>query len=211
MAALELNVRKLFATPVVLTHLDGAAALNEALLAHFLPMAGVHAGRRHSNIGGWQSDDNFQTLDLPAARDLCLAVSKVVREATAVSTPSGLVEADFEWRVNAWVNINPPGTSNALHGHPGAFWSAVYYVDDGGAGLDDGGDLVLQDPRGVLPVMHDPLLRFRVEGCLTAGYAESIRPEPGLLVLFPSWLLHAVDPFRGDRPRVSVAFNFGAP
>jgi hypothetical protein len=29
--------------------------------------------------------------------------------------------------------------------------------------------------------------------------------------VFPSWLLHAVDPFHGPRPRVSVAFNFGTP
>jgi hypothetical protein len=28
-------------------------------------------------------------------------------------------------------------------------------------------------------------------------------------VLFPSWLLHAVRPYRGDRERISVAFNFG--
>jgi hypothetical protein len=28
-------------------------------------------------------------------------------------------------------------------------------------------------------------------------------------VLFPSWLLHAVRPYRGARERISVAFNFG--
>ena len=92
-----------------------------------------------------------------------------------------------------------------------AFWSAVYYVDDGGAGPDDGGELFFHDPRGLMPAMHDPLLKFRIEGCVTAGYTESLRPEPGLLVVFPSWLLHGVDPFHGVRPRVSVAFNFGAP
>jgi uncharacterized protein (TIGR02466 family) len=211
MAAQELNIRKLFATPILLTHLDDAPVLNQELLAHILPRAQKEEGRRHSNLGGWQSTDDFHTLDLPAARTLCREVKEVVNAATAVSGPQGLVEPAFEWRINAWVNVNPPGASNALHGHPGAFWSAVYYVDDGGAGPGDGGELFFQDPRGVLPAMHDPLLRFRVEGCLSAGYMESIRPVPGLLVVFPSWLLHAVDPFRGTRPRVSVAFNFGTP
>lgn len=207
----EPQVRKLFATPIVLARLEEAEAVNAALLAHFLPLASEGAGRRHSNLGGWQSNDDFHTLDLPAAQTLYREVTRVVNSATAISTPNGLIEAAFDWRVNAWVNVNPPGASNALHGHPGAYWSAVYYVDDGGAGPDDGGELFFQDPRGVLPAMHDPLLRFRIEGCLSAGFSETIRPEPGLLVVFPSWLLHAVDPFRGPRPRVSIAFNFGTP
>lgn len=207
----EPQVRKLFATPIVIARIPDAAELNRALLAHFLPAARDQQGRRHTNIGGWQSQDDFNRLDLAAAKTLCREVTQVVNTATAIDTPNGLIEAAFDWRVNAWVNVNPPGASNALHGHPGAYWSAVYYVDDGGAGVDDGGELYFQDPRGVLPAMHDPLLRFRVEGCLSAGFTESIRPEPGMLVVFPAWLLHAVDPFRGDRPRVSIAFNFGAP
>lgn len=211
MATSAIQVRKLFSTPVLLAHVEDADAINHALLAHFLPQAAAEQGRRHSNLGGWQSSDNFHTLSLPAAQALCRAVTQVIDSATALQTPHGLAEAALDWRINAWVNINPPGSSNALHGHPGAYWSAVYYVDDGDAGPDDGGALFFQDPRGVLPAMHDPLLRFRVEGCLTAGYIESIRPTPGLLVVFPSWLLHAVDPFHGPRPRVSVAFNFGTP
>jgi uncharacterized protein (TIGR02466 family) len=211
MATTELQVRKLFSTPVLLTRLEQADAINDALLAHFLPRALEDQGRRHSNLGGWQSADNFHTLELPAAQALLSEVTQVVNSATALQTPNGLAEANLDWRVNSWVNVNPPGTSNALHGHPGAYWSAVYYVDDGDAGPDDGGELFFQDPRGVLPAMHDPLLRFRIEGCLTAGYIESIRPSPGMLVVFPSWLLHAVDPFHGPRPRVSVAFNFGTP
>ena len=40
---------------------------------------------------------------------------------------------DFSFGANMWANINPVGASNALHCHPGATWSGVYYVDDGGA------------------------------------------------------------------------------
>ena len=35
-----------------------------------------------------------------------------------------------------------------------------------------------------------------------------IRPEPGLMVLFPSYIPHMVFPHRGKRPRISIAFNF---
>ncbi len=33
------------------------------------------------------------------------------------------------------------------------------------------------------------------------------RPEPGLMILFPSHLPHGVLPHRGDRPRIPIAFN----
>ena len=33
------------------------------------------------------------------------------------------------------------------------------------------------------------------------------KPEPGLMILFPSYVPHAVLPHRGDRPRISIAFN----
>jgi hypothetical protein len=36
-----------------------------------------------------------------------------------------------------------------------------------------------------------------------------IRPRPGLLFIFPSWLLHQVLPYRGTGLRISIAFNFG--
>jgi len=52
MAAQELKIRKLFATPVLLTYIDDSAALNRELLAHFLPRAQKEMGRRHSNLGG---------------------------------------------------------------------------------------------------------------------------------------------------------------
>ncbi|WP_332879400.1 TIGR02466 family protein [Massilia sp. S19_KUP03_FR1] len=207
----EITVRKLFCTPLLISHLDGAADMNHALLAHFLAQPAQEPGRRHSNLGGWQSDDNLQTLALPAAQSLCRMVTAVVDAATAVHVPGGLIEAALAWRMNAWVNINSSGASNAVHGHAGAFWSAIYYVDDGGAGPACGGELFFYDPRGLLPAMHDPLLRFRIEGCVTAGYTEKITPEAGMLLVFPSWLLHSVDPFFGTRPRVSVAFNFGTP
>jgi hypothetical protein len=35
-----------------------------------------------------------------------------------------------------------------------------------------------------------------------------VTPEAGTMVLFPSWLIHSVTAYRGNRPRVSVAFNF---
>ena len=32
-------------------------------------------------------------------------------------------------------------------------------------------------------------------------------PRAGMMVLFPSWLQHAVRPYRGTQTRISIAFN----
>jgi hypothetical protein len=34
-----------------------------------------------------------------------------------------------------------------------------------------------------------------------------LRPEAGLVVLFPNWLEHYVEPHEGEAPRICVAFN----
>ena len=39
------------------------------------------------------------------------------------------------------------------------------------------------------------------------GQRMLIRPTPGLLVMFPSWLYHFVHPMASDTPRISIAFN----
>jgi hypothetical protein len=50
-------------------------------------------------------------------------------------------------------------------------------------------------------------LKFAGEDGQSVGAAETIRPRPGLLFLFPSWLFHQVRPYRGAGLRISIAFN----
>jgi hypothetical protein len=58
-------------------------------------------------------------------------------------------------------------------------------------------------------MMHAPALKFAGDDGQSAGSAQTIRPKPGLMVLFPSFLLHAVRPYRGQGLRISIAFNLG--
>ena len=40
-------------------------------------------------------------------------------------------------------------------------------------------------------------------------FGEKLRfdPEVGMMLVFPSWLQHFVDPFFGENERISIAFN----
>jgi len=81
---------------------------------------------------------------------------------------------------------------NEFHSHPGAYWSGVYYVDDGGTADNPslGGELEFMDPRGPLPLMNAPHLRMT--GNMTAGANERVTPKAGQLAMFPAWLMHQV-------------------
>jgi hypothetical protein len=57
----------------------------------------------------------------------------------------------------------------------------------------------LEDPRPVAAAALIPGFDF--------GYRERIEPEPGLMLIFPSWNVHMVHPFHGDGERISIAFN----
>ena len=63
-----------------------------------------------------------------------------------------------------WANVCTRGHANQFHVHPGSFWSAVYYLDDGYGGSEDpalGGELQLLDPRMPAVAMASPELAFR--------------------------------------------------
>jgi tetratricopeptide (TPR) repeat protein len=85
---------------------------------------------------------------------------------------------------------------HASHVHPRGWISSAFYVDlpDGMAGA----------------ATPDGCLAFGEPGIVTAPplHAQhTVRPEPGMLALFPSYTWHGTVPFRGDRARLTVAFD----
>ncbi len=90
---------------------------------------------------------------------------------------------------------------NDAHIHPDCDWSCVYYVDCGQP--DEGWE------RNGLFELHDPRTLAQSSKLGGYGFARSmlIDPEPGKLIMFPSWMAHSVHPFYGSGDRVSIAAN----
>ena len=202
----KVTVNGRFATPVVEVVLPDAAAYNEALREAILAREEKNPSVQHSNLGGWQSSWDLERWGGDAARRLLRSVRSL---ASRMTRDRAGKPVEVAWLTNAWANVNRTGNGNELHTHPGAFWSATYYVDDGGAGADPslGGEFQIQDPRGVAPAMLNPNLTFDYLGGGAAGASELIAPQAGLLLMFPSWLSHAVRPYCGDGTRISVSVN----
>lgn len=190
------RVQLLFATPVLVHKLDGAAELNAALGQQILAKREEDQGLKLSNRGGWQSAHDFVRWSgeagLSVINRACeLATEHVVR----------IQGAPVRWSVDAWANVSGPGAFNMPHVHGGTYWAAVYYVR---VGDGEGGELVLHDPRMPGLRMHAPGVRFKNLG---PEVKAQIKPEEGLLVLFPGWLSHSVEPWQGSGERISVAMN----
>ena len=202
----KVEVRNLFPTPVVVSLLPEAATINALIKPVILGRARNSASTQHSNLGGWQSTWDFTEWGGPAL-DRILETARGLADRLTVDRQGRAV--DIQWKVNCWANINRHGHGNEFHTHPGAFWSGCYYVEDGGAADGQhGGQFELQDPRGVAPAMYAPNLTFAGRDGIAAGAAEMLVPRAGMMVLFPSWVQHAVRPYTGPGERISIAFNF---
>ena len=203
---LNVAVRGLFATPVAAMEVPDAEARNAELRAVILAKRAQTPSVQASNAGGWHSDREIPIWGGPRIEEI-LGFGRELANRMTVDRNGKFLRP--KWQTTIWANVNGPGDANMCHYHAGAFWSGTYYVDDGGCGADEtlGGEFEMLDPRGPGPAMYAPWLKFPGEDGASVGGAETIRARAGLMLLFPSWLLHQVRPYRGVALRISIAFN----
>ena len=198
-AKAKTRVHQLFATPLIVDQLDGAAELNAVLRETIARKRAESPGLKLSNRRGWQSAHDFPAWSGDEGQAV---IQRAVELATAHSSRAD--RSPPRWTVDAWANVSDPGGFNMPHVHGGTFWAAVYYV---AIGEGEGGQLVLHDPRMPALRMHAPGVRFSGMG---AELRAEIKPAEGLLLLFPGWLSHSVEPWEGTGERISVAMNIRA-
>jgi uncharacterized protein (TIGR02466 family) len=200
------QLRTYFPTPLAVVELPNPATLNAELRETILGRERTTPSVKASNLGGWQSPWDFPSWGGRAGQALLGAAIQLGNRLTCDRQGRPV---QIQWKLNAWANVNRSGQGNEFHTHPGSYWSATYYVDDGGSAADPalGGEFEIQDPRGVAPAMYAPLLAFAIPGGQSAGASELIRPKAGTLIMFPAWLSHGVRPYRGTAARISVALN----
>jgi hypothetical protein len=101
-----------------------------------------------------------------------------------------------------WVNVLDTGGRQAMHNHANSFISGVVYLTR----THPGSQTVFMKPPGGT----DFLFKNDHQGVTPNEYCAdkwiSPAPEPGDMVLFPSYLMHAVPPNQGER-RITLSFN----
>jgi uncharacterized protein (TIGR02466 family) len=101
-----------------------------------------------------------------------------------------------------WVNVLDTGGHQAMHNHANSFISGVIYLTPTHPGSTT---VFMRSPGGT-----DFLFRNDHKGMTPSEFNAdkwiSPQPAPGDMVLFPSYLMHAVPPNQGER-RITLAFN----
>jgi len=99
---------------------------------------------------------------------------------------------------HAWASINKRGDFNEFHSHANCDLSGTFYLQS----MPSLGYLRFRDPREPV-LLKNPLLTK------SNLYTEEVKfaPIQGMMHIFPSWLLHQVDPNPVDFERISLSFN----
>lgn len=96
---------------------------------------------------------------------------------------------------DCWAHVTRTNGWHMPHTHPGSTWSGIFYVSEGD--VDCGGATGFLSP-------------FNFERKPGLDFFQSeyrVFPKPGMLIIFPSTLTHYVQPYIGNSPRITIAFN----
>ena len=186
----------------------GWASLDTFLSELALDLEGLHVFSSHplqqSVRGGSQITLQHAEMSRPLVRALFTAIKVAVLRHLAKLGPG---EDPFRSRntgafatTGAWSVRLRSGGFHADHVHPHGWLSSACYIalptaigPAGGTEPERSGWLRLGRPG--------------INTSPTLAAEHFVKPEPGLLVLFPAYMWHGVEPFESDEPRLSVAFD----
>ncbi len=110
---------------------------------------------------------------------------------------------------HCWFHITRSGGYFPPHNHAMASWSAIFCVDPGDeeiADVNQSGRVTFFDPRHGANMYLDAANRHWTSEINFDS--KRFRLKPAELVVFPSYLYHAIEPYVGERPRITIAANF---
>ena len=202
-------LRLLFATPVYEATLStdrNFENFNAELEAACRMVAeGDAAGRAWCKANGYGGYTSYASLDdLPTRASVfgqlksrLDAHAKAFAKALDFDLGGGRLQLD-----SLWVNILKPGAAHSGHVHPHSVISGTVYV----ATPKGASALKLEDPR--LPLMMAAPPR-RADAPEAARAFVYLKPEPGTVLMWESWLRHEVPANQAKAPRISISFNYG--
>ena len=210
-AEIKAAVHPLYAVPMMECHAPDAGKLNADLVELFLAMeqgGDKHRDpiRRDTQYGIFESDFFLHRRPEPQIRKLFEFVN-----ASLWSLIQGLSQfgeeqmSNIELDMHSWFHVTRKGGFQSAHNHPNASWSAIYCVDPGDSASPESGAVRFHDPRTGSDMYRDPSIEH-MQSPYRMGPWQLVH-KPGQMLIFPSYLLHEVFPYTGERPRIVMALN----
>lgn len=188
------EVISLFPTPFLRAPAALPPLLVQGLLEHF-SAAALQENNASANLSHTRM---LKPSDSPLLLDVAGLITPKLSEFGAL-----MFGEQMGWSLKEmWVNVLDQGGRQSVHNHANSFISGVVYLTP----TDESSRTVfMKSPGG-----HDFSFKNDHAGVVTGPFNAdkwiSPMPSPGDLVLFPSYLMHAVPPNAGAR-RITLAFN----
>jgi hypothetical protein len=188
------EVFDLFPTPFMRVPAALPADLVRGLVEHF----GAQADRDNSSSPNLSHTSMLKPADSPLLVTAAGLITPKLADFGAL-----LFGERLGWSIKEmWVNVLDAGGRQAMHNHANSFISGVVYLTPT---HPDSRTVFMKSPGGVefsFKNDHDGV----ATGPYNADKWISPQPEPGDLVFFPSFLMHAVPLNPGPR-RITLALN----
>ena len=172
--------------------------LNNTLCAYILSKevegieSNVAPNIKHNLV---ESKFNFLNGDAMIVKDTKNWIDGCIKQ-TINTIQMESIDYDITYK-ESWYHVTKTNGMHESHIHPGCSWCGIYYLQSGDLGS---GETVFENPvkstyidRGNLYLNN--MSQYRV------------KPQDGLLVIFPSFLSHYQAMYKGTEDRIVVAFN----
>jgi uncharacterized protein (TIGR02466 family) len=186
-----------FSTPIWARKVVDFQRINQRLLQSVAELEKETQSITRSNVGGWHSISSLHTDERFA--DIRRIIGQTCVECARFLS-FNFTKADLIFQ-EMWINKNKAGDFNKAHVHPNAVLSGSYYIKV----PPNSGNIEFYDPVRERIMSVYPIK----ERTKTNSQALEYKCNDGLLIIFPSWLQHSVQPSRSEDFRVSLAFNMG--
>ena len=192
------KIYNLFPVPIFQYKIENYQEINQELLNYILELQKKNKiGNTHSNRGGWHSP-NFDLVNEGPPINFINKFKDFLKH--IISSDMGWEYIPNKQRIVAmWAIINKKNSFNVMHNHQNCYLSASYYVRK----PEDSGDITFFDPKEAKTYRFPKIEKYTE---YSAG-AVTIKPEEGDLLIFPSYLYHAVGENLSDDSRVVLSFN----
>ena len=188
------DVFGLFPTPV----LRASGVLDADLVAALAAQFDSEASTGNKASGHLSHTAMLQPTDSPLLVEVARRVTPKIVEMGAL-----LFGQRLGWSIKEmWVNVMEPGGMQGMHNHANSFVSGVIYLTP----THEGSQTVFMRASGGTEFIFRNEHASIAHGAFNADRWVSPAPSPGDLLLFPSYLLHAVPPNAGER-RITMSFN----
>ena len=188
----------LFPVPIFHYKMKNFKQINQELLNYILELQKKDKiGNNRSNRGGWHSP-NFDLVNEGPPINFINKFKDFLKN---------IITNEFGWEyfpnkqriVAMWAIINKKNSYNVMHNHQNCYLSSAYYVKK----PKNSGDITFFDPN------EAKTYRFPKKERNTNYSTQTItiKPEEGDLLIFPSYLYHAVEINSSNEDRVVISFN----